>query len=147
MYLDNQDNLIYSISKEDYEERHKYDEDLNFIGVPFYIDKIGLCRILVNKYGGMTPHFELYSIDNPQIKTCISLSKPEYYFRGKNNYIKLNSIQIDNLISFLKDKNVIGNGVIPIMQFVVTAWDYLNNGKKYYSFIDNIDSYSKLKEE
>lgn len=133
MYLDNVDELKfnYDVTYEDYIQTHLSDGDLNIIP-GLYLSKIGYCFIIVNKYGGMTPHFEIYSIDGGRtFKSCLKIYKPEYYFRENEEFQKLSSSNLIELNNFL-NKGFMGQDEhYTNFDSIESSWDYLNNGKAY----------------
>lgn len=144
MYLDDCDDLIYEISEENYKKQINLNSEFPVRKIPeeLILSDIGSCFIQTNYKAGMTPHFEIHSIDD-SFKTCLEIYNPNYYFRDSTEFSKLNSIQIDELIEFLQKYNKLG---IKIYNTIQLNWKYLNSGKLIKYTGNNIPDYNKLKE-
>lgn len=142
MILDNEDNIEYTTSKEEYDQLHEDDETKSFPGLS--LTNIGECNIIIDKNAGNTPHFEIHAINN-NFKTCIKLYEPEYYFRDHNDFSKLTNQQIDELIEYMNSEFNIATNYDDIRMM----WYGNNRDKKYDHYDDEFEisvDYNLLKE-
>lgn len=144
MILDDEDDIKYVVSREDYLDNLKFESgEYTILPGPLLTD-IGNTIIVVNIKAGIIPHFEIHSKYN-KFKTCLELCNPKYYFREREYFYKLTSKQIDELITFLEQDT--GKEVTNHLSIYI-SWDYLNNGKIYkYNKICNTRDYNLLKGE
>lgn len=150
MFLDNYYNLKYTNTKEEYEEMSKNEPDFLNISDHFTLDEIGECTVFVTKYGGITPHFELKSLDG-NFYTCIEIFSPKYFNppNNINDFViqKLNTLQSNQLNNFLHSYR---NGFnLPVIARIWLGWCNLNTGKifdHYDEGYNDLIDYSILEE-
>ena len=129
MILDNEDKVWYFTSKETYDYMHKNDKQVKLEGLS--LSNIGECYIIIDKYGGNTPHFEIHAKDS-DFKSCIKIYEPEYYFRDHSEFNKLTNEQIDDLVNYM-NKSI---GKFTGLRMIAEIWIRNNSNKIYDHYED-----------
>lgn len=143
MILDNEDKIEYITTKEEYDNLHEDDEQIKLEGLT--LSDIGPCKIIIDKYAGNTPHFEIHAKDN-DFKSCIKIYEPEYYFRDHSEFSKLTNDQINDLVNYMN--NTVGK--FTELEMIAGIWHGNNVDKKYDHYEDPFNvttNYNLLKEQ